>query len=281
MTEHYLIAEEAANYIQNRIGKGFKTGMILGTGLQNIIKNAKVIDQIPYEDIPGFVKSTVESHQGTLYALEMGHQKVLCFSGRFHYYEGYPMKKVVLPVHTMKILGIQNLILTNASGAVNPHYNEADIVLVNDHISLFPEHPLRGPNDDEFGVRFPDMSTPYDPEWIDLIKACAERIGIKIQEGIYLGWQGPSLETPAEYRMVRLLGADVVGMSSVPEVIAARHAGMRVAMLSVVSNVCFPKERLRNISLEDVLASVKKAEDKLEQLLVELFKNDSFGLQAK
>jgi purine-nucleoside phosphorylase len=280
MTEHFLIAEEAANYIQNRIGSEYKTGLILGTGLQNIIKNAHIHDQIPYEDIPGFVKSTVESHKGTLYALEISAKRLLCFSGRFHYYEGYPMKKVVLPVHTMKILGVENLILTNASGAVNPHYQEADIVLIHDHINLFPEHPLRGPNDEHFGVRFPDMAAPYDAQLTAKIKAAAKNLNILIQEGVYLGWQGPSLETPAEYRMLRLLGADVVGMSSVPEVIAARHAGMRVAMLSVVSNVCFPTDRLTNTSLEDVLQTVKKAEATLEHLLIELFSLDEKNWQS-
>ena len=200
--------KESVAYIQSKTNVQPTIGIILGTGLGGLVKEINIIDEIPYKDIPHFPISTVESHSGKLIFGELGGKKVVAMQGRFHYYEGYDMKQVTFPVRVMKLLGIEKLFVSNASGGVNPDFEVGEIMVINDHINLFPAHPLIGPNYDELGPRFPDMSEPYDPEMINLAVKIAKENNIKVSVGTYLGLTGPTLETPAEYGYVRTIGAE-------------------------------------------------------------------------
>lgn len=214
-------------------------GIILGTGLGGLVKEIETQFVIPYEEIPNFPVSTVEGHSGKLIFGLLGGKKVVAMQGRFHFYEGYSMEQVVMPVRVMKLLGIKMLFLSNASGGMNPDFEIGEIMIINDHINLFP-NPLIGKNYSTFGTRFPDMSEPYDHKAIAKAKEIAKRLDIKVSEGVYVGLTGPTLETPAEYKYVRIIGGDAVGMSTVPEVIAARHAGLPCFGISIVTDLGVP-----------------------------------------
>ena len=229
---------EAKAYIESKT-KGMKiyAGLVLGSGLGDMadeIKNPVVIN---YKDIPNFPVSTVPGHKGRLVIGELEGRNVLCMQGRFHFYEGYEMDQVVFPIQVMKMLGIERLILTNAAGCVNTAWKPGTLMLINDHIKLAPQSPMRGPNEDELGLRFFDMSRAYDPELLKVAKREADKLGIPVTEGVYMFFSGPNFETPAEIRAARVLGADAVGMSTVPEVIAAAHCGLRTLGISCMTNM--------------------------------------------
>ncbi len=232
--------KETADFLQTKINREIKTGIILGTGLGNLATQLTDTTEIPYETIPNFPVSTVEGHSGKLIAGKLGGVDVLAMQGRFHFYEGYDMKDVTFPVRVMKALGIENLLVSNASGGVNPEFEIGDLMIITDHINLFPEHPLRGKNFNELGTRFPDMSEAYSKDLIEKAKKIAADNGIKTVEGVYVGTTGPTFETPAEYRYFRTIGGDTVGMSTVPEVIVANHAGMRCFGISIITDLGVP-----------------------------------------
>jgi purine-nucleoside phosphorylase len=226
-----------ADYISKKFDAPADTAVILGSGLGEFTKNLTVHQQIPYSDIPGFPVSTVKGHGGNLVLASANNKPIIVMQGRFHYYEGYAMEDVVYPVRVMNALGIKKLILTNASGGVNPSYKVGDIMVINDHINLMGENPLRGINDSNLGPRFPDMSAPYDSLLINEVLNYAETQNIRVHSGVYAGVTGPCYETRAEYQYIRFIGADAVGMSTVPEVITARHMGMRCCGISVITDL--------------------------------------------
>ncbi len=227
---------ECCDFLHLRTTITPRVALILGSGMGNLLEQVKIDENIPYKDIPHFPISTVEGHSGNLIFGTISQVPVVIMQGRFHYYEGYSMQQIAFPVRVMKFLGAEFLFLANATGGLNPNYKTGDIVLITDHISLFPDNPLRGKNDERLGERFPDMSKAYDAECIAHAKEIATKHNILLHCGIYIGGAGPSLETPAEYRMFRLLGGDVVGMSSIPEVITAQHVGLRCCALAAVTN---------------------------------------------
>ncbi|MDP2387962.1 MAG: purine-nucleoside phosphorylase [Bacteroidota bacterium] len=237
MLEHIKYTTENIQKATNNFNP--EIGIILGTGLGGLVKEISVEFVLPYETIPNFPVSTVEGHSGKLIFGLLGGKKVVAMQGRFHYYEGYSMEQVVFPVRVMKLLGIKMLFLSNASGGMNPDFEIGEIMIINDHINLFP-NALIGKNYSEFGPRFPDMSEPYDHRAIAKAKEIAKRLDIKVSEGVYVGLTGPTLETPAEYKYVRIIGGDAVGMSTVPEVIAARHAGIPCFGISIVTDLGVP-----------------------------------------
>lgn len=268
----YEQIQEAVTYIKTRTGFRPATGIILGTGLGNLTDDIQVTAEVDYADIPHFARSTVESHRGKLVFGVLADHPVAVMAGRFHWYEGWNMQQVVFPVRVMKFLGTERLILTNASGGINPHLKGGDIVAVKDHINLLPENPLRGPNDERVGPRFPDLTNTYDPELRKMAIEIARKHRIRMFEGVYSALAGPNLETPAEYEMLRKLGSDCTGMSSVPEALAAKHLSMPVLMLSMVSNVSFPPSVIKATSLDDVIAVASEAEPKLRLVIREILK---------
>lgn len=261
---------EATTYIQSIIGD-FKPqfGIILGTGLGKLTTEIEIEYTINYEDIPHFPIATVEFHTGKLLFGKLEGKNVVCMQGRFHYYEGYTMKQVTFPVRVMKLLGIEGLFVSNASGGMNPMFNESDLMIIEDHISLFlPENPLIGAN--IMGDRFPDMSEPYDLEMIEKAKVIATQNNIEgVHCGTYVSVTGPQLETKAEYRLLRSLGADAVGMSTVPEVMVARQMGIPVFGISVITDMCIP-ETLKKAEIESILAAAFKAEPYMTLIIKEL-----------
>jgi purine-nucleoside phosphorylase len=261
--------EETFRYIQSRTNVKPSIGIILGTGLGGLVKEINIIDEIPYTEIPNFPVSTVQSHSGKLIFGELGGKHVVAMQGRFHYYEGYTMQEVTFPVRVMKYLGIERLFVSNASGGVNPNFEIGEIMIINDHINLFPAHPLIGKNIDELGPRFPDMSEPYDHEMIKLAKEIANENGIRVAEGVYAGLTGPTLETPAEYKYVRIIGADTVGMSTVPEVIVARHMSIPCFAISIITDLGVPG-KIQEVSVEDVIEVANKQEPKMTVIMREL-----------
>ncbi|RIH66454.1 purine-nucleoside phosphorylase [Mariniphaga sediminis] len=261
-----------AHFIQKRINARPETGIILGTGLGGLVNDLEIIDSIPYSEIPHFPVSTVDGHAGRLIYGKLGSKEVMAMQGRFHYYEGYSMQEVVFPVRVMKYTGVSRLFVSNASGGLNPDWHVGDIVLINDHINFFPEHPLRGKNEKELGPRFPDMSRIYDERLRNKAKLIALEHNIQVKEGVYVGVQGPTFETPAEYKMFRILGADIVGMSTVPEVIAAQHAGMKVFGISIITDSGVPGE-IVEISHEEVQQVAMKAEPKMTLILKKLIES--------
>ena len=244
-------------------------GIILGTGLGGLVKEINVIDEISYTDIPNFPVSTVESHSGKLIFGELGGKKVVAMQGRFHFYEGYNMQQVTFPVRVMKLLGIERLFVSNDSGGVNPDFSVGEIMIQNDHINLFPAHPLIGKNIDELGPRFPDMSEPYDPTMIALAQTIAAENNIKVSVGTYAGLTGPTLETPAEYGYVRAIGADAVGMSTVPEVIVARHMEIPCFAISIITDLGVPG-KIQKVSVQDVIEVASRQEPKMTLIMREL-----------
>jgi purine-nucleoside phosphorylase len=260
---------EAVSFIQSQTDVKPTIGIILGTGLGGLVKEIEIINEIPYETIPNFPVSTVESHSGKLIFGILGGKKVVAMQGRFHFYEGYSMQQVTFPVRVMKLLGIERLFVSNASGGVNPDFQVGEIMIQNDHINLFPAHPLIGKNYDEFGPRFPDMSEPYDPEMIELAQKIAEENNIKVSVGIYAGLTGPTLETPAEYKYVRIIGADAVGMSTVPEVIVARHMEIPCFAISIITDLGVPG-KIQKVSVQDVIQVASRQEPKMTLIMREL-----------
>jgi purine-nucleoside phosphorylase len=245
------------------------TGIILGTGLGGLADEISVDSSIPYEQIPGFPLSTVESHAGRLLLGRLGNRPVVALQGRFHRYEGYGLGEVTFPVRVMHALGARVLIVSNACGGMNPLWNPGDLVLLSDHINLLGDNPLIGSNDERLGPRFPDMSAPYDAELRGLARAVALELGIGLREGVYVAVPGPNLETRAEYRMLRTMGADVVGMSTVPEVIVAAHAGMRTIGISIITDQCLP-DALEPADIGRIIETARRAEPSLTRLIAGL-----------
>lgn len=243
-----------------------EVAIILGTGLGGLIQTIDIIKCIDYENIPGFPVSTVESHHGRLIYGNLAGKRVLAMQGRFHFYEGYSLSEVTFPIRVMKELGVCALLISNACGSINPAFSKGNLMLIDDHINLLPDNPLRGVNIDEQGPRFPDMSQPYHPALAGLFRFVSTSIGIGLYEGIYAAVPGPNLETRAEYRYLRTIGADVVGMSTVPEVIVANHIGLPCAAISVITDECNP-DNLKPVSLTEILQAAAEAEPKLNQLM--------------
>ncbi|PKB17543.1 purine-nucleoside phosphorylase [Flavobacterium sp. 5] len=261
--------QETVNYIKGKINFDPEYGIILGSGLGGFTEEIEIEYVLPYEEIPNFPVSTVEGHKGALVFGTIGNKKVVAMQGRFHFYEGYSMKEVTFPVRVLKYLGIEKLIVSNASGGVNPNYKVGSIVIIKDHINFMPEHPLRGKNDERFGPRFVNMSQPYSVEMIAKAKLIAQEFNIEIHDGIYLGLQGPTFETLAEYKMVKILGADCVGMSTVPEVIVARHMELETFGVSIITDMG-DEESILTVSHDEVLQAAKSAEPNLRMLIKEL-----------
>lgn len=269
MKEWIARIEQTAGYLRGRTGVQPALGIILGTGLGGLVKEIAAAEAIPYDQIPNFPVSTVESHAGRLIFGTLSGKAVMVMQGRFHYYEGYSMQQITFPVRVMKALGARTMLVSNACGGVNPGYAAGDIMIMADHINLMGDNPLLGRNEEPLGPRFPDMCRAYDPELIALAQRVALQERIKVQQGVYLAFSGPNLETAAEYRMARAMGADVVGMSSVPEVIVARHAGLRVLGLSIVTDMGLP-DALQPASLEHILRVAAAAEPKFVRLVARI-----------
>ena len=230
--------QETARWIQNRVGGEMpKTAIILGTGLGELVTHIDIKESIPYKEIPNFPVSTVEGHSGRLIFGNLGSKYIMAMQGRFHYYEGYSMKQATFPVRVMKALGVKTLFVSNAAGGMNPVFKVGDLMIITDHINLFPDHPLRGVNHPELGPRFPAMNEAYSRRLIEKAREIARNENIRLMEGVYVGTQGPTFETPSEYRFFYRIGGDAVGMSTVPEVIVARHGGMEVFGMSVITDL--------------------------------------------
>ena len=261
--------QETVSYIKEKIDFTPEYGVILGSGLGSFTDEMKVEYTLPYNEIPNFPVSTVQGHKGALVFGTIGDKRVVAMQGRFHFYEGYSMTEVAFPVRVMKFLGVEKLVVSNASGGVNPSYKVGSVVMIRDHINMTPEHPLRGKNDERFGPRFVNMSEPYSRKMIAKATELAKELNIEVHEGIYLGLQGPTFETLAEYKMVKILGADCVGMSTVPEVIVARHMDLETFGISVITDMG-NEESIGTISHDEVLEAAKEAEPKVRSLIKEL-----------
>ncbi len=259
---------ETAAYLSARMHTSPETAIILGTGLGSLVNEITEKYEIPYNEIPNFPLSTVEGHSGKLIFGKLGDKEIMAMQGRFHYYEGYSMKEVTFPVRVMRELGIKTLFVSNASGATNPDFEIGDLMIITDHINHFPEHPLRGKNI-PYGPRFPDMSEAYDKELIRRADEIAAEKGIKVQHGVYVGTQGPTFETPAEYKLFHIFGADAVGMSTVPEVIVARHCGIKCFGISVVTDLGV-EGKIVEITHEDVQEAADKAQPLMTTIMREL-----------
>lgn len=257
---------EAVSYIQAHYDQQPEIGIVLGTGLGGLVSEIAVEKELGYNFIPHFPVSTVESHFGKLIFGTLGGKKVVAMQGRFHFYEGYSMATIAFPIRVMKKLGIHTLYISNAAGGMNLEYKKGDLMILDDHINLQPSNPLIGSNLEEFGPRFPDMSQPYDREMIAQAERIAQEEGIRAHTGVYVSVTGPNLETRAEYRYLRLIGADVVGMSTVPEVIAANHMGLKTFAISVVTDECDP-DHLEPVNVQDIIATAAEAEPKLTRIL--------------
>lgn len=262
---------ETSEYILSRTARRPRTAIVLGTGLGQLAGQIEEVEAIPYEEIPNMPVSTVEGHSGRLIFGLLGGVEIMAMQGRFHFYEGYSMRQVTFPIRVMKACGIDTLFVSNAAGGTNPSFRVGDLMIIEDHINFFPEHPLRGKNYPELGDRFPDMSEPYDFGLIRQAESIAKEKGIHLQKGVYLGTQGPTFETRAEYRCFRALGADAVGMSTVPEVIVARHAGMRVFGISVITDLGgfgVPEK----VSHEEVQKAANAAQPLMTEIMTEMIR---------
>ena len=266
---------EAVNFIRSKTKTEPRIGIISGTGLGSLASGIKLEATVGYETIPHFPVSTVESHAGKLLFGDLRGKKVVAMQGRFHYYEGHSMQQVTFPVRVMKALGIKILIVSNACGGLNPQFKSGDLMLITDHINLQGDNPLIGPNDESLGPRFPDMYNCYDKELIQLAENVALNLGMKLNRGVYVSVSGPNLETAAEYRFLRIIGADVVGMSTVPEVIVARHQGTKVLGFSIITDMGLP-DALKPTSLEEIIACANKSEPLLRQLISEVVEKIKF-----
>ncbi len=266
----YQQINEALQFIRSKTGFAPSTGIILGTGLGQLADEITIEASIDYKDIPHFPVSTVASHAGRLIFGKLNGEPVVAMAGRFHYYEGYSMQQVTFPVRVMKALGIGRIIISNAAGSTNAAIEAGDLVFISDHINLQPDNPLRGPNDVRLGVRFPDLLKTYDERLISQAVAISEEKNIRAHTGVYVALPGPNLETPAEYDFLHRVGGDVVGMSTVPEVLVARHSGLKVFVVSVVSNKCFPIETITETTMEEVISVVNGASPKVAAVVREL-----------
>jgi purine-nucleoside phosphorylase len=271
MTELRQKISEAIKFIRTKTDMKPMIGIILGTGLGGLVKEIKKEIVIDYGKIPHFPVSTVESHHGKLIFGTLSGKKIVAMQGRFHMYEGYNLKQVTFPVRVMKFLGVESLLISNAAGALNPIFQKGDVMIMSDHINLLGDNPLIGPNDDELGPRFPDMSEAYSKELIALAEQAALDLKIRVQKGVYVAMPGPNLETRAEYRFLRTIGADAVGMSTVPEDIVAVHMGMRVLGFSILTDECFP-DALKPALLKEILKVAMKAEPKMTAIMKEVVK---------
>jgi len=261
--------QQSVSYLKETIDFHTDIGIILGTGLGELASNIKPLKIIDYSEIPYFPLSTVESHQGKLIFGELSGKKVIAMQGRFHYYEGYSMQQITFPVRVMKYLGIDKLIITNACGSLNPYIPITSIVVIDDHINLIGDNPLIGPHDDRFGPRFVDMSEPYSKELIKIAEDTALSLGIKLHKGVYAAMSGPSLETRAEYRFLRTIGADLIGMSTIPECIVARQMGIKVLGFSIVTDECYP-DAMKPVSVEEIIKAAGIAEPNLTKLVMKI-----------
>jgi purine-nucleoside phosphorylase len=269
VTSLYDRVQAAAALVRARSALVPEVGIILGTGLGGLAHEIAVEAEVPYGEIPDFPLSTVETHAGRLLLGRLAGRPVVAMQGRFHRYEGYDLQQVTFPVRVMHALGARMLVVSNACGGMNPLWGPGDLVLLSDHINLLGDNPLVGPNDDRLGPRFPDMSAPYDPELRALARQAALELGILLREGIYVAVPGPNLETRAEYRMLRAMGADVVGMSTVPEVIVAGHQGMRTVGISIITDQCLP-DALEPADIGRIIATAGRAEPRLTRLITTL-----------
>ncbi|MHB8904750.1 MAG: purine-nucleoside phosphorylase [Melioribacteraceae bacterium] len=262
---------ETLAVIRKKTNKNYEVGIILGTGLGGLVNEISVEHEIDYAELPHFPLSTVESHHGKLIFGKIGGKDVVAMQGRFHYYEGYTMKQITYPVRLMKYLGVKILIVSNACGGMNPIYRRGDIMLMVDHINLLGDNPLIGKNEDHLGPRFPDMSEPYSLELIKIAEDVALENKVKVQKGVYVAVPGPNLETKAEYRFLRAIGADVVGMSTIPENIVANQMGMKVLGVSIITDECFP-DSLKPAKVEEIIATAMQAEPKMTLIMKEVIK---------
>lgn len=265
--------QKSADYLKSKITKNYRYGIVLGSGLGNFTDQINIHTTIPYSEIPGFPVSTVQGHKGSLIFGDINGRNVVCMAGRFHYYEGYTMQEVTLPIRVMKAIGVETMMISNASGGVNSAFEVGDLMIIRDHIYLQPEHPLRGKNDERLGTRFPNMHEAYSKKLIQLALEVAARNNIHCHTGVYVGVQGPTFETPAEYKLYHVMGGDAVGMSTTPEVVVARHSGMEVFAISVISDIGFPFEKADDVSHAFVLQKAAEAEPKMTTVIVELLKS--------
>ncbi len=256
---------EARTYLEQFNFHHARVGIVLGTGLGQLVQHIQVEKSIAYQDIPHFPEATVESHKGHLIFGRVNNVPVIAMQGRFHYYEGYSMQQITFPIRVMKALGIQQLLLSNAAGGMHPDFKKGDLILLDDHINLQPENPLRGLHSPAFGPRFPDMSCPYDKTLGSLLQQAALQHGVSLKKGTYAAVMGPNLETRAEYRFLRTIGADLVGMSTVPEVIVANQVQLPCATVSVITDECDP-DHLQPVSIEEIIAVAGKADKKLSAI---------------
>lgn len=262
---------EALQFIQEHTDLRPNYMLILGTGLGQLAEEMEIKTEISYDKIPHFPVSTVESHAGKLLFGTLGGKEVVAMQGRFHFYEGYTMQQIVFPLRVLKANGADTLFVSNACGGMNPNYLAGDIMLLRDHINMIGDNPLMGPNDEELGPRFPDMSEPYSERLMDIAKNAALESNLQMHQGVYVALSGPMLETKSEYRFLRLIGADVVGMSTVPEVIAAVHMGMEVLGISAITDECFP-DSLKPVNIEEILEAASIAEPKMTRVIVDVLK---------
>ncbi|MBC7934394.1 MAG: purine-nucleoside phosphorylase [Rhizobacter sp.] len=256
---------ETSAYLTQKGFIGASTGVVLGTGLGSFIELMEIEQTIPYHDIPNFPVATVEFHKGQLIIGRVAGKKVIAMQGRFHFYEGYDMQQITFPIRVLKTLGIQYLLLSNAAGGMNPVFKKGDLVMLDDHINLLPENPLRGLNDPAFGNRFVDMSQPYSSYLNNILVQTSGKLELELKQGVYVSVMGPNLETRAEYRHLRSIGADMVGMSTVPEVIVAAHIGLACAAVSVITDECDP-DNLQAVDISEIIAVARKADAKLSRL---------------
>jgi purine-nucleoside phosphorylase len=259
-------AREAVRYIRKQIAFKPEVGIVLGTGLGQFVRAISIMKTIPYRKIPHFPEATVECHPGKLIMGRIKKRKIIAMQGRFHYYEGYSAKEIAIPIVVMKMLGIKALIISNAAGGLNPNFSAGDIMIITDHINLLQDNPLRGQNDQKLGSRFPDMYNCYDRRLIDITEKIAMENKIPVQKGVYVGVSGPNLETRAEYRFLRTIGADAVGMSTVPEVIMARYLNIKVLGMSIITDMGIA-DALGPTNVDTIIKSAKKTEPKLTKLV--------------
>ncbi len=267
---HYQQITESTEYIKSVINELPEIAVVLGTGLGNFANQIDIECSISYKDIPHFPPATVKGHAGELIYGSLNGKKVIAQSGRYHYYEGYTMKEVTLPIRVFKFLGVKHLLIASATGGIHQDYEAGDITVVNDHINLHYDNPLLGHNDDRLGPRFPDMTDAYDPELIALCHEIAEANGVTLYNSVYGGLPGPNLETKAEYNYLHIIGATVVGMSTIPEVLVARHMGLSTCVLTAVTNKCFPISAIRKVTHEEVIDVAERVEQKISTIVMEL-----------
>ncbi len=272
MSSLLSMINETLEVIRQTTKKEYEIGIVLGTGLGGLVREIEIEHELEYGNLPHFPLSTVESHQGKLIFGKIGGKDVVAMQGRFHYYEGYTMQQITYPIRVLKFLGVKTLIVSNACGGMNPLFRKGDVMIMQDHINLLGDNPLIGKNENELGPRFPDMSEPYNLELIKLAEDVALENKIKVQKGVYVAVPGPNLETKAEYRFLRNIGADVVGMSTVPENIVANHMGLKVLGFSIITDECFP-DSLKAVDVQEIISTAMEAEPKMTLIMKEVIKN--------